>query len=104
MAAYGRRREGGVAVSDVTQSVRDMMAEACEGGTRSVEKYARMICPKHGEIYLTRTEYFAQMGDSDRVWECTEMCTEPAHLIGPCGAECDFDDIYIELPLGEKAS
>jgi hypothetical protein len=91
-------------MSEVTQGVRDMMAEACEGGARSIEKYARMICPEHGEIYLSRSEYDQQMCNADRGWLCTEMCTEPVEMIGPCGAECDFDDIYIELPLAEVAS
>lgn len=43
-------------------------------------RYA-IICPEHGQVYLTRENYNAQMADPDSRWVCPW-----------CGSISEFDD------------
>jgi len=39
-----------------------------------------VICPEHGQVFLTDEEYDAQMDAPDAVWRC------------PCGQRAEWDD------------
>jgi hypothetical protein len=59
------------------------------------DKYAALICPRHGQVFLTQAEYIRQMKDVNEVWRCPEPNLRE-HAPAICGRICDFDDDYWE--------
>lgn len=55
------------------------------------DKYARLICPKHGEVYLHEAQYLAQLDSPNDPWVCPTMDD-----VGSCMRSCRFDDDYYE--------
>lgn len=51
-----------------------------------------VICPRHGQVFLTEDEYNAQMCDGDSKWKCTRFTYQPGDAVGPCGAFSEWDD------------
>lgn len=57
-----------------------------------------VLCPTHGRVYLTETEYRRQMDLSGSRWKCPRWeydaatsVGDPAR-VGPCGEFSEFDD------------
>ena len=42
-----------------------------------------VICPRHGQVFLTEAEYERQMLNPDNLWECAQP---------DCPARAEFDD------------
>jgi len=55
-----------------------------------------VICPEHGQVFLTVDAYRFQLNHPDTPWRCPKWCAEPADMIGPCGAMSEFDDDNLE--------
>lgn len=53
--------------------------------------HARLICPEHGAFEILESVYQEQLSSSD-AWRC------------PCGAACDFDDVFFEKRHGGEAT
>jgi hypothetical protein len=61
----------------------------------SDDQYARLICRKHGAVYLSETEYDEQLDDPDSQWLCTRW-DEDKQPPDFCGRTCEFDGDYYE--------
>lgn len=54
-----------------------------------------VICPIHGQAFLSAAEYNRQMNRPNKQWECPIMDSDP-HRFGLCGATSEFDDDNLE--------
>lgn len=61
----------------------------------------RLLCPRHGKVFLTREEYEAQTSSPDALWQCPALdMGDPSDLddVGPgvCGAKSRWDDAWFD--------
>lgn len=54
------------------------------------DRYARVLCPTHGNRHLSRTEYLDQLERPEEVWVCPT-----------CGQVAEFDDDYFWQTHGD---
>ena len=62
------------------------------GESQEATRWA-VLCPTHGQVYLTRAEYNLQMMAADSSWQCPRIrkeVNERYHFI--CGATSEFDN------------
>lgn len=50
-----------------------------------------VLCPKHGQVFLTSGEYHRQLMNADDRWACPVMDAD-INEIGLCGRISEFDD------------
>lgn len=61
------------------------------GGLSREETPYAVVCPDHGQVFLTESEYNRQMGNPDRFWACPHA--------GPRCYPVAFDDLHYESRL-----